>query len=159
MTAMKKPATIESVRLSSDQKEVFFSLIDRDPEVAAFARAGGLGEDSVAGAKRIVKVGVLAASIGAAQCNVAELQRAAEQMAALSDIPEQVAKKLAEAVGAQLNRVVGDNERPGALRIDAIHEIAGNTIGRLPGSITKPRVMFHAPLARAASSSVIHTCR
>lgn len=113
--AQKNPPVIESVRLAPDETALFVSLVDTDPEVLAFAKAGGLGDDAVGATKRALRLGIVAGSIGSAQSTVGELYRVAEQIQALERLPETVALRLSDAIGAQLQRVVGDDERPGAL--------------------------------------------
>lgn len=114
----KMQDAIESVHLSLDEKALMVSLVHQDPEVVAFAKAGGLGEDAleaVETAKRIFKVGVLSLATGSAQATISELHRVVEQMDALAAMPQQVADQLGETVGNELCRMVGDDERPGAL--------------------------------------------
>ena len=114
----KKQDAIESVHLSPDEKALMVSLVHQDPEVVAFAKSGGLGEDpteSVAAAKRIFKIGVLSVATGSAQATVSELHRMVQHMDALAAMPQQVANQLGETVGKELDRMVGDEERPGAL--------------------------------------------
>ena len=113
-----KQDAIESVHLSADEKALMVSLVHQDSEVVAFAKAGGLGEepaDAVEAAKRIFKIGILSVATGAAQATVSELHRVVAQIDALSAMPEQVANRLGETVGKELDRMVGDDERPGAL--------------------------------------------
>jgi hypothetical protein len=114
----KKQDAIESVHLSPDKKALMVSLVHEDPEVVTFAKAGGLGDDpgdAVEAAKRIFKIGVLSVATGSAQATVSELHRVVAQIDALSAMPEQVANQLGETVGKELDRMVGDDERPGAL--------------------------------------------
>jgi hypothetical protein len=114
----KKHDAIEGVYLSPDEKALMMSLVHQDPEVVAFAKAGGLGEnpdDAIETAKRIFKVGVLSIATGSAQATVSELHRVVEQMDALAAMPQQVADQLGETVGKELDRMVGSQERPGAL--------------------------------------------
>lgn len=114
----KKQDAIESVHLSPDEKALMVSLVHEDPDVVAFAKAGGLGEnpgDAVETAKRIFKIGVLGVATGSAQTTVSELHRIVAQIDALSALPQQVATQLGETVGKELDRMVGDQERPGAL--------------------------------------------
>jgi hypothetical protein len=114
----KKQDAIESVHLSADEKALMVSLVHLDSEVVAFAKAGGLGAepaDAVEAAKRIFKIGILSVATGAAQATVSELHRVVAQIDALSAMPEQVANRLGETVGKELDRMVGDDERPGAL--------------------------------------------
>jgi hypothetical protein len=121
----KKPDAIESAYVSPDEEALMVSLVDRDPDVVAFAKAGGLGEDPVAGAKRVFKMGVLAATTGSAS----ELRH---QLDALAAMPGQVAEGLGEAVGKQLDRIVGDDERPGALEaaLQAVVVDAAKSLGK-----------------------------
>jgi hypothetical protein len=113
-----KHDAIETVHLSPDEKALLVSLVHQDPEVVAFAKIGGLGEDpadAVEAAKRIFKIGILSVATGSAQSTVSELHRIVAQIDALSAMPEQVASQLGETVGRELDRMVGDDERPGAL--------------------------------------------
>lgn len=119
MSALPKlQDAIESVHLSGDEKALMVSLVHDDPEVVSYAVAGGFGDDP-AGAveigKRIFKLGVLSFATGPAQATIGELHRVVSQMDALGAIPQQVAAELGEAVGRELARMVGNEERPGAL--------------------------------------------
>ena len=129
--APKPPPAIETVHLSPDASALLLSLVDTDPEVVAFAKSGGLGDDPVGAAKRALRLGVIAGSIGSAQSTVSELHRVAEQIRALDKMPEEVARRLADVVGAQLSRVVGDGERPGALSaaLDSVTVDAAKSLG------------------------------
>lgn len=114
----KKHDAIETVHLSPDEKALMVSLVHQDPEVVTFAKSGGLGEDpadAVETAKRIFKIGILSVATGSAQATVSELHRVVAQIDALSAMPQQVASQLGETVGRELDRMVGDDERPGAL--------------------------------------------
>ena len=119
MAAVRKSKdVIESVHVSADEKALLVSLVHEDPEVVAFAKCGGLGDDpadAVEAAKRIFKIGVLSVANGAGQATISELHRVLAQMDAIAAMPQAVAEQLAKAVGNELNRVVGDGERPGAL--------------------------------------------
>lgn len=106
--------------------------------MVAFARAGGFGDDPVAGAKGVMKVGVLASSIGAVQCNVTELLRGIQLMEAVSGIPEEAAKQFAENLGGHLSRLVGDDERPGALSA-AVDSVFAENVGSTTAAITPIR--------------------
>jgi hypothetical protein len=128
-----KPDAIESVHLAPDDKALMVSLVDRDPEVVSFAKAGGLGDDPVAATKRLLRIGVQAAATGSAQSTIGELYRAVDQIAAM---PEQVAGQLREAFGAELCRVVGDDEQPGALgaALDSVTRSAASSFA----AVVKP---------------------
>ena len=131
----KKQDAIESVHLSPDEKALMVSLVHQDPEVVAFAKSGGLGEDpteSVAAAKRIFKIGVLSVATGSAQATVSELHRMVQQMDALAAMPQQVANQLGETVGKELDRMVGDEERPGALSaaLDSVTAEAAKSLAK-----------------------------
>lgn len=45
---------VESVRFSPDGNALLIFLAVDDPEVVGFARAGGLGDDQIAGTKRFL---------------------------------------------------------------------------------------------------------
>jgi hypothetical protein len=105
--AQKQPPLIESVHLAADELTLLISVADTDAEVITFAKSGGLSDDAVGGTKRVLRLGVLAASIGSAQSTIGELRRVVDQVHALEAMPGQVA--------TQLSAVVGDDERPGAL--------------------------------------------
>jgi hypothetical protein len=131
----KKQDAIESVYLSPDEKALMVSLVHQDPEVVAFAKSGGLGEDpteSVAAAKRIFKIGVLSTATGSALATVSELHRVVAQMDALAAMPQQVANQLGETVGKELDRMVGDDERPGALSaaLDSVTAEAAKSLAK-----------------------------
>lgn len=135
MSAPKHQDAIESVHLSTDERALMTSLIHEDPEVVAFAKAGGLGEDAagaVDAAKRIFKIGILSVATGSAQATISDLHRAVAQMDALTEIPQQVASQLSETIGKELDRVIGDNERPGALSaaMDSVTAEAAKTLAK-----------------------------
>jgi len=131
MTAVpKQPGIIESVQLSPDDTALLVALADTDTEVVTFAKSGGLGDDAVGGTKRVLRLGVMAASVGSAQSTIGELRRVVDQVHALEAMPGQVAAQLGTAVGAELTRVVGDDERPGALAaaLDTVTEDASKRL-------------------------------
>jgi hypothetical protein len=129
----ESPSVIENVRLSSDCSCLLLALADTDPEVVAFAKAGGLEPDPVAAAKRFLRLGVIAGSAGPYQATLSDLMRAAQQIDALRDLPHQVAAELGKAIGEQLARIVGDGERPGAIgaALDAITTDAGARLSKV----------------------------
>ncbi len=132
---LKKQDAIESVHLSPDEKALMVSLVHEDLEVVAFAKAGGFGEDpgdAVMAAKQIFKLGVLSSATSSAHNTVSEIHRVMAQLDALSAIPQQVAVQLAEAVGRELTRMVGDDERPGALSaaMDSVTAQAAESLGK-----------------------------
>jgi hypothetical protein len=135
MSVVQKLDVIESVHLSMDEKALMVSLVHQDPDVVAFAKAGGLGEspeEAVDTAKRIIKVGVLSIATGSAQATVSELHRVVEQLDALAAMPQQVANQLGETVGKELERMVGDDERPGALSaaLDSVTADAAKSLAK-----------------------------
>jgi hypothetical protein len=114
----KKNDAIECVYLSLDEKALMVSLVDDDPDVVAFAKSNGFGDDpagAVEIAKRMLRIGVLSIANGSTQATIADLQRAAAQVVALTNIPQQVADQLGETIGNELERVIGRDEQPGAL--------------------------------------------
>lgn len=132
MTAAARNQNItETVLLEPDGGSVMLSLVERDPDVVAFVKNGGLGEDLVAGMKRVIQAGVLSLDTGSTRATTRELQEAAKQMQAVAAMPGQVARDLSEAVGRELARLVGDDERPGALAtaLDAVAADAAESLG------------------------------
>ena len=107
--------SIESAYVSRDEKSLVLTLLHQDPEVVAFAKSGGLGDNPVEAAKRIFTIGVLSVATGSAQATISDLYRAAAQLDAMSAMPQLVAEQLGKTVGRELSRVIGDDERPGAL--------------------------------------------
>ncbi len=132
MTALfRNQDILETVLLEPDGGSVMLSLVERDPDVVAFVKNGGLGEDLVAGMKRVIQAGVLSLDTGSTRITTRELQEAAKQMQAVAAMPGQVARDLSEAVGRELARLVGDDERPGALAtaLDAVAADAAESLG------------------------------
>lgn len=128
MSAMPEvQPVIESVRLSDDERSLLMALADTDSDVVAFAKAGGLEPDPVCSAKRLMRLGVIAGSVGTYQVTIGDMRRAGQQMEALRVLPQQVAAQLGKEVGTEIARVVGDDDRPGALTaaLDAIIKDAG----------------------------------
>jgi hypothetical protein len=114
----KKNDAIESVYLSTDETALMTSLVHEDPEVIAFAKSGGFGDDpveAVEAAKQIFKIGVLSVATGSVQGTISDLHKAVARMDALTEIPQQVADQLGETIGKELDRVIGGEEQPGAL--------------------------------------------
>lgn len=152
---VKKQDAIESVHLSPDEKALMVSLVHEDPEVVAFAKAGGMGEasaDAVESAKRIFKIGVLGVATGSAQTTVSELLGSSHRSMPCRPC-QQVATQLGETVGKELDRMVGDQERPGALSAalgavtaeaakslaDAVRPIQDALLGNSPSAL--PQVL------------------
>ncbi len=108
-------SVIESAHVSRDEKTLVLSLLHHDPAVVAFAKSGGLGEDAVEAAKRLFTIGVLSVATGSAQATITELLQVVAQLEAMSAMPQLVAEQLGKAIGQELGRVIGDDERPGAL--------------------------------------------
>jgi hypothetical protein len=128
--APKQPRMIESVQLSTDEQALLISVVDSDAEVITFAKSGGLGEDAVNGIKRVMRLGAMSASIGSAQSTIGELRRVVDQVHALEAMPGQVAAQLSTTIGTELQRVVGDDERPGALAA-ALNTVTADASTRL----------------------------
>lgn len=136
MTAFsKKNDAIECVYLSADDRALMVSLVDDDPDVVAFAKSEGFGDDpaeAIMIAKRMLKIGVLSMAKGSTQATIADLQRVAAQVGALTDIPQQVAEQLGEMIGKELVRVIGDDEEAGALSaaMNAVTAEAAKSLAR-----------------------------
>ena len=136
MTAFsKKNDAIESVYLSTDEGALMVSLVDDDADVVAFAKSNGFGDDPVEAveiAKRMLRIGVLSIANGSTQATIADLQRVAAQVGALTDIPQQVAERLGETIGQELVRVIGDDEEAGALSaaMDAVIVEAAKSLAK-----------------------------
>jgi hypothetical protein len=131
----KKNDAIECVYLSADDRALMVSLVDDDADVVAFAKSEGFGDDpaeAVKIAKRMLKIGVLSMAKGSTQATIADLQRVAAQVGALTDIPQQVAERLGEMIGKELVRVIGDDEEAGALSaaMDAVTAEAAKSLAR-----------------------------
>jgi hypothetical protein len=128
MSAMPEvQAVLESVRLSDDDQSLLIALADTDPDVVAFAKAGGLEPDPVNATKRLLRLGVVTGSVGPYQATIGDMMRAARQVEALRALPQEVAAQLGKEIGTQVARVVGDDDRPGALpaALEAITKDAG----------------------------------
>jgi len=120
-----KPAartTIENAQVSRDGKTLILNLHHHDPAVVAFAKSGGLGDDPVEAAKRLFTIGVLSVATGSAQATISELYQVVAHLDAMSAMPQAAAEQLGKTIGRELARVIGDDERPGALAaaIDAV---------------------------------------
>jgi hypothetical protein len=124
--------TIESAHVSGDEKCLVLTLLHQDPEVVAFAKSGGLGDNPVEAAKRIFTIGVLSVATGSAQATISELYRVVAQLDAMSAMPQLVAEQLGKTVGRELSRVIGDDERPGALTaaMDAVIAQAADSLSQ-----------------------------
>lgn len=133
------PGVIENVQLSGDERTLLVAITDTDPEVVAFAKAGGLGEDPVASTKAYLRLGILAGSVGPYQATIGDIVRVSRQMEALRLVPQQVAGELSAVIGTQLARVVGDDERPSAISaaLDAVTAEAATRLSEIIVPLTE----------------------